>query len=126
MFEEVHDFALGPAPVISISVRLAYERAMATIAGLNVRNVGIRGDALQRLVLDADKRIICRMNNKGGYGDPVNHIRGGGALIIVLGARESAVVRSYPVIEQSQGRHTAQPLYVEISGKHLYLSAKAP
>src|SRR5215467_2682460 len=126
MFHEIHYLAFRPSPIVPIAIGLAHECAMTAVASFDVADVQIGGDALKCLRLHPNERIIRGMNDQGWHGDAVHHVGGRSALIIIICACETAVMRSHAIIEQSKTRHAAQPLYIEVVRKNLRLPAKTP
>ena len=79
------------------------------------------------------RRVSGRMRMKGslaalqderGHGDAVDHMRGGGAVIVVVGAGESAIECGDPVVKFAQAADAAEARSVERAGKQAGLGAQ--
>src|SRR5205085_5833718 len=97
---------------------------MAAIFGFEEGNVRIGQDFLPRLGKDADKRVVGRVQNEGGDGDAIYHVRRSGALVIIHCAGKAAVVSGNLVIKFAKSGHTAQTRSLEYLGKQSCFRAK--
>src|SRR5579864_955625 len=92
-------FPFCPASVVSVAVRFADEGTMPAVRSLDVGEIGISRDLSQSLRPHANKGIVGSMDDQSRNGDPVENIGSGGAGIIIVGARESAVVSGHAIVE---------------------------
>ena len=65
------------------------------------------------------------MDHECGTRDPVDHIGGGRAGIVIVGSSETAVVGGHAIVEVSQRFDAAEARGVEVVRKQPYLAAKA-
>ncbi len=123
---EFHCCALGPAAVVlSAAVAFPEKGAVPAVAGLDESQVGIGGDPLAGLGAEPDKRIVRGVNDQTRHGDAIDHIGGGGAGVVVIGAGKPAIERGDPVIKFAQAGNSLQARGIEIrAGNNLALRRK--
>ena len=87
---------------------------MPTIACLNKGDVRVRRNLPSRLRCNADERIIRRIQHQCRHRDSIDYVRSRSAVIVIVDAREAAIVSRYLVIKLTQTSDAMQPANVEV------------
>lgn len=93
----VNDFAFGPASVITIGI--GQKGAMSTISAFVEGNMRVRRHLGASLCRDSYEGIICGMQDEGRYGNLIDDLGSGGALVIIGRTRKPAIGSSHLVIK---------------------------
>src|SRR6202011_225411 len=99
---------------------------MSAIFGFEEPDVAIAQNLLAGRGENSDKRIVGGMQNESRHGNAIQNMGGGGAVIIIVGACESAVVRRDSVVKIAQACDAAQPRSVKDPGKQTSLGTHPP
>src|SRR3979411_26374 len=84
LLHELHDLMLCPAAVVrGAAVDLSQKRAVASVGGFNVSDIGIGKNFLPGLVRNADEGIVRGMNNQGWDANPIYHVGSGRTGVII-------------------------------------------
>src|SRR5580658_4582806 len=94
------------------SERLPHKSTMPAIRGLEETNIRVRKNLPPRLRRDANERVIRGVQHQSGDGDLFEPMRRRGAVIVIVDARESAIVSRHLVIKLPQALEATQPARV--------------
>ncbi len=86
---------------------------------------GLARDRGAGLRADADEGVVERVQDQRGHGDAVEHARGGGAVVVVVGAGKAVVERGDALVEVAQGVDAVGAGGVVDAGKEGGLAAEA-
>ena len=72
------------------------------------------------------KGIIGGVENESGYCNTIDHMRGGGAVVIIVSAGKAAIERGDAVVKLAQAANAAQARSVERAWKQAGFGAQPP
>jgi hypothetical protein len=75
---------------------------------------------------NANEGIIGRVQDEGGHRDTVEHMRGCGAVVIIVGSGEAAIERGDPVVKLAQAVDASEAGNVERARKQASLGPQPP
>ena len=116
--DEAQGGVFGPVAVVAGgAIGWRKEGAVATMFGLEQRDLRIGGDLFPRLCGEPDEGIVVGVEDQCGNRDAVEDAGGAGAGVVVVGGAEAAVKRGDAVVKLAQGGDVVGALRIEGSGK---------
>src|SRR5260370_22841571 len=110
LLHELDHLALCPAAVLrGAAIDLSQKRAMTSVRGFNVSDMGIGKNFLPCLRRYSDERIVRGVNNQRGHDNPIYHIGSGRTSVLIRRIGESTIEPCNSVIEAAQAGDSPQP-----------------
>ena len=96
---------------------LSYKRAVAAIVGFDKSNVRVQRNLSPSFRRDPYERIVRRVHDQRWNRDAIEHVNRRSAVVVIVDAGETAIVRRHLVIKLAQAPDAAQAADIEVSGK---------
>src|SRR4029077_13761835 len=101
--------------------------AVAAVLRLDQTHVRIGQEFGARLWQHANERIVLSVDHQSGNGNPLRYARSAGAVVVVVGAGESAVARGYLFVEFADSPQLLQVLqFVAIGNQQRFAKITPP
>src|ERR1700722_19984292 len=84
-------------------VRLGKKSTVSSVCALYQRDVGVCADLFAGLNRETDKRIVQRMQDKGGYCNAIEYAGSGSTVVVVIGPAEARIECRDAIVELTQG-----------------------